>query len=284
MEEPRGLVGQILPKTLAGLAVWILLFAAGVAAAGVILFFWYNFRLEATKREILAQALDFNDQVEEQRKAFEELVKASRAEIEKASGGAGSQAEEVSALLEKVGPAVAHVQGKNATGGGTSGSGFVVVSNDKESWVVTSFALVAGNVAEKSPVTVSVRAERRQANVYSWDQPADLALIIIKLGGLGALAEWAPADVKMGAQVWAVGSAPGQLGAAASQGYLLDVTENGILTDADVPANASGGPLVDREGKPIGILSLTYAPEGYAPSNGWAVPIRLTCRRVLRCP
>jgi S1-C subfamily serine protease len=284
VQEPRSLVGQILPKTLAGLAVWILLFAAGVAASGVILFFWYNYRLEITRKEILAESTNFKKDAEAASKRLQELAKESQSEIERVAGGAGSTGQEITKILERVGPAVAHVQGKSGDGAGSSGSGFVVLSNERESWVLTTYGLVAGSVAEKSAVNVSFGGDRRQATVYSWDPSTDLALIIIRAGGIRALTDWANQETAIGTRVWAIGTSPGQLSSAAAQGYLLDNSEAGLLTDADVPSNATGGPLVDRDAKVLGVLSLTYAPQGYTPSNGWAVPIRNACRRVLRCP
>jgi S1-C subfamily serine protease len=284
VQEPRSLVGQILPKTLAGLAVWILLFAAGVAASGVILFFWYNYRLEVTRKEILAESTNFKKDAEEASKKFEELVKESQSEIERAAGGAGSTGQQITDIIERVGPAIGHVQGKAQGGAATSGSGFVVLSNDRESWVITTYGLVAGSVAEKSPVSVTLGGDQRQAAVYSWDPSTDLALIIIRAGGVKALTDWATDETAVGSRVWAIGSAPGRLGSAAAAGYLLDTSDAGLLTDADVPSNASGGPLVDKDAKVLGVLSITYAPAGYTPSNGWAVPIRMACKRVLRCP
>jgi S1-C subfamily serine protease len=283
LEQPKTLVGQILPKTLAGLAVWLLLFAAGIAAAGVILFFWYSYKLEVTKKQILAESRSFLKDVDEATKKFEDLLKESRGEVEK-SGGTTASSQDLTKLLERVGPAIAHVQGKAGDGAPTSGSGFVVLSNEKESWVITTYNLVAGAVADKSQITVSLGADRKQASVYSWDPSSDLALAIIRTGGATALTDWAKGETALGSRVWAVGSSAGRFGSAAAQGFLIDTSDVGLLTDADVPTNASGGALLDRDGKVLGVLSLSYAPQGFAPSNGWAVPIRMACKRVLRCP
>jgi S1-C subfamily serine protease len=283
-QQPRTLVGQILPKTLAGLAVWILLFAAGVAAAGVILFFWYSYRLESTKRAILSESRSFLKDVDDATKKFEDLVKESRGEVEKASAGSTAASQELTKLLEKVGPGIAHIQGKAQDGAPTSGTGFVVLTNDKESWVITTYNLVAGAVADKSQISISIGEDKKQASVYSWDPSSDLALAIIRTGGATALTDWAKGELQLGTRVFAVGSSPGRFGSAAAQGYLIDTSEAGLLTDADVPTNATGGPLVDRDGKVLGVLSLSYAPQGYAPSNGWVVPIQMACKRVLRCP
>lgn len=284
MDEPKNLVAQILPKTLAGLAAWMLIFAAGVASSGVVLFFYYRYQLERVEREVTVFRDQFEKDFRERSEEFKELVESSKAEIEKAAGGAGSQTSEVTQLLEKVGGSIAQIRGKDPSGAASSGSGFVVTSDDGESWILTSFQVVAGNAAEKSLVSVRIGQSERQAAVFSWDDRADLALIILRVGRLPSLPDWADPTPAPGSRVWAVFAAPGPFGAAAAQGTVLGASANGLLTDADVPSHAAGGVLIDRQNRVLGVLSLSYAPEGYSPSNGWAVPIRLSCRRVLRCP
>lgn len=283
MEEQRGLVAQILPKTLVGLAAWLVVFAAGSAFSGVLFFFYYRAQIERVESRVETFAESFQDDFETSKKEFDELVKSGKAEIEKASGGAGSQTNQLTKLLEKVGPSIALVSGADASGAPRSGSGFVVTSDANESWILTSYQIVAGAAATKTPVRIRAGGAEKQANVWSWDEGRDMALVIIKVGGLRAI-EWAKELPAVGSPIWAVGAAPGQFGAAASSGYLTDSSETGVLIDAGVGAYATGGPLLDKEGKVLGMLSLSYAPAGYPPSNGWAVPIRLACQRVLRCP
>lgn len=283
MDEPKGLVAQILPKTLVGLAVWFLLFSAGAAFSGVLFFFYYRSQIDNVESRVEVFREQFQDDFEASMKALDDLSKSAKADIEKAAGGAASQTNQVRGLLEKVGPAIAQISGNDASGAPRVGSGFVVTSDDKESWIVTNFHLVAGSAAAKTPVKIRTGGAERQASVWSWDEARDLSLIILKVGGRPAI-EWAENAPSVGSPIWAVGTAPGEFGAAASLGYLLDSSEGGLLTDADVSTHMTGGPLLDKEGKVLGVLSLVYAPSGYPASNGWAVPIRMSCQRVLRCP
>lgn len=283
MQEDKSLVAQILPKTLAGLAAWLLVFASGAAFSGVLFFFYYRAQIDRVEARVDRFSEAFDKDFEKSKKEFDDLVKGAKAEIEKASGGASSQTNQITKLLEQAGPSIAQVSGLDAGGAATLGTGFVVNSDPNESWIITNFRLVAGSAASKSPVRIRAGTTDRQAGVWSWDEPRDLALVIIKAGGIPAL-EWAKDDPPVGSPIWAIGTAPGKFAAAAASGYLLDVSAAGLLTDADVPAHAAGGPLLDRNLKVLGVLSLSYAPQGYPPSNGWAVPIRLSCQRVLRCP
>lgn len=282
-ERKRTLLGTIMPKTLAGLAMWLVLIAMGMAASGVVLFSFYQYKLNNMEERIDKFSEEFEKDFEKRSKEFSELVKSSKAEIEKASRGAGSRTNEVNALLEKVGPSVAYITGLDAANQPSVGSGFIVTSSSNESWVITNFHLVAGSAAAKSDVKVRLGTTNREAKVWSWDEKRDLALIIIKVGGLPAL-EWAASDPPVGSLVWAVGTGAGKLGAAASQGHLADSAGDGLLTDAGVATSSSGGPLLNNDGKVIGVLSKSYAPAGFSASSGWAVPIRLSCQKVLRCP
>lgn len=283
MQEPRDLVSQIVPKTLAGLAAWLLIFSTGVASSGIVFFAYYRYQIETLRREITGFQETFQKDYEQKTDEFKSLVKDSRSEIQKAAGSVGAQTEELTKLLEKVGPSIAHIVGADKTGAPGVATGFVVTSDDSQTWVLTSYAPVAGSAASKTPVQIRIGSAQREANVWSWDEPRDLALIILRVGKIPAL-DWEDGDPVIGSRVWAVGSAPGKLGASAARGYLLDVSSEGFLTDADVPSHAAGGPLLTNDGKVLGLLSLTYAPGGYGPSNGWAVPVRHACKKVLVCP
>lgn len=283
VEQERSLVAQLMPRTLAGLAVWLLIFAMGMAASGVILFAYYQFNLATLRQDMNEFSKDFEKQFEEQSKAFEEQVKESKAEIEKAAKGAGNQTNEISRLLEKVGPSMAHITGTDAAGAPGIASGFVVSSTNNDTWVITVFKPFAGSAAQKTAVRVRIGNADREGTVWSWDEGRDLALVILKVGNQPVL-EWERSEPPIGSLIWAVGSAPGKLKAAASQGYVIDSGPEGYLVDAGVANSSAGGPLITRDGKVLGVLTLNYAPGGYSASEGWVVPIRLACQRVLRCP
>lgn len=282
-QERSTLLGVILPKTVAGLAVWILLIGIGMAASGVAFFAFYQYRTAALEQKIDNFAEQFDDEAKRRTTEFNQLVRDSKAEIEKASRGITRQTNEVASLLAKIGPSVAYVLGQDATGAPATGSGFVVTSTPAETWVITNWRAVAGAAATKAPVRVRVGPGEQEGQVWSWDERRDLALVIIKTPSLPVL-EWAQGDPEIGSRVWAVGSSPGKLKSAASSGYLLDIAPDGVLIDADFPVSSLGGPVLNGEGKVIGVLTANYAPEGYPPSQGWAVPIRLTCQKIIKCP
>jgi S1-C subfamily serine protease len=97
--------------------------------------------------------------------------------------------------------------------------------------------------------------------------------------------------------VWAIGAADGPVGVSAARGQLLAPTPLSYSTDAVFGPRASGGPLVDGEGKVVGVLT-TAQPTGAPPiptptptptqptstATGLAIPVRLACVQVVICP
>jgi S1-C subfamily serine protease len=228
----------------------------------------------------------------EQLRVAEEDLKRAQTRIKQleAAGGAGSARAQASGpetetaqVLERVSRAIAYVEGKDQAGTPTVGSGVVIQSDRAEAWVLTNYALVAGAVGGEEAVTVRVGRTERRSTVYVADEVRDLAVIVVRAAGLPYL-ERAPSEPAPGTQVWAAGTSPGASGAAAVPGRLIDVAPDGFLTDIDLPAHLAGGPLVNREGRVLGITSLRYVPQGFGFAKGWVIPFRMACARVLRCP
>ncbi|MGI8427445.1 MAG: S1 family peptidase [Actinomycetota bacterium] len=282
-EKSSTLFGVILPRTVAGLAMWILLIGIGMAGSGVAFFAFYQYRTTALEGKIDKFAQQFDADAKRRTDEFTALVKESKAEIEKASRGITRQTNEVAALLGKTAPSIAYVLGQDLAGVPATASGFIVTSTADQTWVITNYRFVAGAAQKKVPVRIRIGANEQDGQVWSWDEARDLALVIIKTGKLPVL-EWATGDPQLGSKVWAAGSSPGKLKAAAASGFVLDSAPDGLLVDADVPDSSLGGPVLNPDGKVLGVLTSNYAPVGYPPAKGWAVPIRLSCDKIIKCP
>jgi S1-C subfamily serine protease len=77
----------------------------------------------------------------------------------------------------------------------------------------------------------------------------------------------------------------GAAGGAISQGFVADVSGNGIQHDTPIGAAFQGGPLIDSQGRVLGVASRRYSPLGFAPEDVFfAVPIGTACSGVIRCP
>jgi S1-C subfamily serine protease len=134
-------------------------------------------------------------------------------------------------------------------------------------------------------VVVRKGNEELKADLYTWEDAKDLALLIIAKGDVPKLS-FAPRDpaLKIGERVFAI-SGLGSAGTSVSQGTVADVSANGIQHDASVGQGFQGGPLVNSKGELLGVASRNYSPLGFASEDVFfALPIRGACERVLRCP
>jgi putative serine protease PepD len=298
----------VLPRTVVGLALWLLIFAIGAGASGVVFFIAYERRLTELDARITSVKTEFEQRLDA---AVAQLQQADRANQVTGTAGLLGQANR---LVAAVGPSVVTVQGTDATGARTSGSGFIMNSTASQSWLITNYHLVAGSIAAAegitapvtptdvappvagvSPrVTVHLGGSDHTGTVYSWDAPNDLALIIVGVGNVPAL-KFSSVVPTQGLPVWAVGAADGPVGAAAARGKLIDPTPQSYVTDAVFGPRSSGGPLVDSEGKVVGVLTATATVTPQVPTStavppttavptSTAVPARLACIEVVICP
>ncbi|MGH2707876.1 MAG: hypothetical protein ACRDJK_06235, partial [Actinomycetota bacterium] len=106
------LAGFIMPRTVIGLAVWLLLIALGVGLSGVIFFALYQSRIGSLQQRIA----DLEASVEKRFNARLAQLEANQAAKGGPGQGAASEAATITALLDKVAPSIAFVQGVEAGG------------------------------------------------------------------------------------------------------------------------------------------------------------------------
>lgn len=162
-------------------------------------------------------------------------------------------------LAQEVGPCVVNVQTVQKHGMG-QGSGVIV---DTEGYIVTNYHVVRGVRAAQIQLS---DGRRGPATVIGIDRATDVAVLKTELDNLIA-AEWGDSDeLDVGDMVWAIGS-PFGLQKSTTFGIISAKQRRGITgprnsssiyqeflqTDAAVNPGNSGGPLVNIEGKVIGI-------------------------------
>jgi serine protease Do len=176
------------------------------------------------------------------------------------------------------------------------GSGFIVSTDGR---ILTNAHVVQGS----TDLTVWLNDRRSfPAELVGLDPTTDVALLDIDADGLPVLSLGDSEDLRVGDWVLAIGSpgvGGGQLEQTVtagiisalgrplqllSQGLLEDPStrefagyaiENFIQTDAVINPGNSGGPLVDMDGRVIGINSAIASPTGYFLGYGFAVPANL---------
>jgi serine protease Do len=160
-----------------------------------------------------------------------------------------------------------------------SGSG-VIISDD--GYIITNNHVIAG--ATKVQVTFNDR-NTEVAEVIGSDPSTDLAVLKINAKNLHYMEIGNSDDVKLGQWVLAVGyplnlDATVTAGIVSAKGRALGINqrqsssaiESFIQTDAAVNPGNSGGPLVNIEGRLIGINSAIASPTGSYAGYSYAIP------------
>jgi serine protease Do len=168
-----------------------------------------------------------------------------------------------------------------------SGSGFIISA---DGYVVTNNHVV--DEASRVKVVLSDKREY-DARVVGRDPNTDVAVLKIDARGLPTARLGDSDQLETGDWVLALGY-PLQLGQTTTAGIvsakgrsigIMDGTngannplEHYIQTDAAINPGNSGGPLVDLQGRVVGVNSAIASPTGYYSGYGFAVPINLVRR------
>lgn len=183
--------------------------------------------------------------------------------------------ERIVAVSERLRPSVVHVEAivrVNDRRSQVTGSGLIVSA---DGLVVTNQHVVER--AEKVEVSVPGHRRRFPARILGTDKQTDIALLRIEPEApLPAATFGDMASVRVGQWVLAIGNpydldGTVSLGIVSAKGRNLEIPDllnEFIQTDAMIDRGSSGGPLVDLEGRVIGINS-----RGQGRGIGFTIPI-----------
>ena len=202
---------------------------------------------------------------------------------------------QVIAVYEKIGPAVVNITNRSIvynmwmepTPQEGSGSGFVI---DRQGHIVTNYHVIEG--ADELLVNMADGKEY-EARVVGSDPTNDLAVIQIEVGeALPAPVVLGDSDaLRVGQFVIAIGNPFGleqtlTIGVISALGRIIQSPEDNrfigeaIQTDAAINPGNSGGPLLDLEGRVIGVNSQIISPSRASAGIGFAVSAN-TVKRVI---
>lgn len=167
-----------------------------------------------------------------------------------------------------------------------SGSGFVYRED--------GYILTNNHVVQSASRVTVVLQDRREfsAAVVGRDPNTDVAVLRVDAADLPVLVTGDSDPLDVGDWVVALGY-PLQLGSTATAGIVsakgrnLQILggseasapiEHFIQTDAAINVGNSGGPLVDLEGRVVGVNSAIASPTGFYSGYGFAIPINLAVR------
>jgi serine protease Do len=163
-----------------------------------------------------------------------------------------------------------------------SGSGAII---SEDGYIVTNNHVVDG----ADDITVMLTNKKSfKAKLVASDPSSDLAVIKIEAKGLPFLLYGNSDEVKVGQWVLAVGypltlETTVTAGIVSAKGRTLDINrrqsinpvESFIQTDAAVNPGNSGGPLINTDGKLIGINSAIASPTGAYAGYSFTIPVNI---------
>jgi S1-C subfamily serine protease len=197
-------------------------------------------------------------------------------------------------VYEEAGPGVVNITSRsitydfflNAVPQEGSGSGFVF---DRRGHIVTNYHVVEG--ADELQVTFA-DGTMDSAEVVGVDPSNDLAVIRVEVSGsrLAALPLGNSEELRVGRYVVAIGNPFGlqqtlTTGVVSSLGRVIESPDGRFIgeiiqTDAAINPGNSGGPLLDLEGRVIGVNSAILSPSRASAGIGFAIPSN-TVQRVV---
>ncbi len=166
-----------------------------------------------------------------------------------------------------------------------SGSGFMW---DTQGHIVTNNHVVEG--AEEVQVTLADETSV-PADVVGVDPQNDLAVLRIDVPAekLAPIPLGQTTDLRVGQRVLAIGNPFGRFertlttGVISALGRIIendDFLGEVIQTDAAINPGNSGGPLLDSQGRLIGVNTAIFSPSGTSAGIGFAIPVS-TVQRVV---
>jgi 2-alkenal reductase len=189
-------------------------------------------------------------------------------------------------VYARVGPAVVCITARDHFGG-CIGSGFIL---DKEGHIITN-----NHVAEAAPNLLVTLADEHSvpAEIVGQDAGSDLAVLDIEVPPeeLTVVELGESSTLRVGQRAIAIGNPFGlertiTTGIISSLGRTLDRPESSfqiaqvIQTDAAINPGNSGGPLLDSQGRVIGVNTAIRSQTGVNSGVGFAIPVDVVKRVV----
>ena len=199
----------------------------------------------------------------------------------------GATGANIKSIAQLVSPSVVSLAVNSAVGGGT-GSGSVIRTNSTISYIVTNNHVIE-NAATGGTIDVELNnGEVLTGTIVGRDSEYDLAVVSVKKGNLPVIAQGDSSAVSIGDAVVAFGSPLGLSGTVTS-GIISALNRpvttgstsiasyiDAIQTDAAINPGNSGGPLVDSQGRIVGVNSaIATLGSGSASGNiglGFSIP------------
>lgn len=168
-----------------------------------------------------------------------------------AAGGPAAE-RDIAALAKKVYPSVVRVEARNGTRRIATG---VII--DRDGLILTT-ALISPR--DEKITVITGEGRKIEADFLGFDPETHLALVRAKDKGLTPLAMGEAGDVVPGAWISVVSVSP-EMTPAVTQGIVSSVSEERLRLNIWVTPGSSGGPVVDENGRMVGLLRGIYTED-----------------------
>ena len=162
-----------------------------------------------------------------------------------------------------------------------SGSGFIW---DDEGHIITNFHVINGANTSSIAVTLS-NGNTYDASVVGFEKEKDVAVLKIDAptAELRPINVGSSQNIRVGQAVYAIGN-PFGLDQTLTTGIVSALDreirsqagvpiKGAIQTDAAINPGNSGGPLLDSDGRLIGVNTMIYSPSGASAGIGFSIPV-----------
>lgn len=238
-----------------------------------------NELLHSLQGELEASKSDFEASRHDLENARSDLARISD-QVKRLSGKTrrlDSERVDVAGVVANTRPAVVTVHCADSLG-----SGFALDIGGApagRSAIITNHHVIRPCTYRGTQASVSQADTTMSAEVWSWDEENDLALLYVD-GSISPLE--AAKSFDAGDLVIAVGS-PFGLEGTVTTGVISNVYADAVQTDAAINPGNSGGPLLDRMGRVVGVNTLGLRG-GDAQNVGFAVRLQGLCKEILASP
>jgi len=279
---------RILPRSIIGISLMLLCSAIGVAFSGAAFYAYYDNRLTENEEAVVKFVDGFDKQFNDAAGALDQIRSSSIEQIRDEMAPVENYVADNNAVISlpgSIGESVWLLETRNEEGSLSVGSAFAVIGHEGGTAFLTSYDLIKTSTTIPAPPIQLVKDNKRiTASIWSWDEERDLALLVVDQPiEVLEIANNISQIEAIGSGLYAMSGVGGQ-GSTASPGLLLDNSLSGLQHSAPVGSLFNGGPLVDAEGKLLGLASNSYMPFGVDPGSvGQAPDIQGFCVKILKC-